>query len=63
MKLQVETQAQVFSCEFCEISQKTFFTEHLLETASENFLNVGELWERTSEISMEIVIKTPKIEK
>ena len=53
----------MFSCEFCEISQKTFFTEHLLETASENFLNVGELWERTSEISMEIVIKTPKIEK
>ena len=24
-----ETLAQVFSCEFCEISKKTFFTEHL----------------------------------
>ena len=24
-----ETLAQVFSCEFCEISMKTFFTEHL----------------------------------
>ena len=25
---------QVFSCEFCEISKKTFFTEHLWATAS-----------------------------
>ena len=24
-----ETLAQVFSCEFCEISQNTFFIEHL----------------------------------
>ena len=24
-----ETLAQVFSCEFCEISKKTFFTDHL----------------------------------
>ena len=24
-----ETLAQVFSCEFCEISKNTFFTEHL----------------------------------
>ena len=29
-----ETLAQVFSCEFCEISKKTFFTEHLWTTAS-----------------------------
>ena len=29
-----ETLAQVFSCEFCEISKKTFFTEHLRTTAS-----------------------------
>ena len=27
---------QVFSCEFCEISQNTFFTEHLWATASEH---------------------------
>ena len=27
--------AQVFSCEFCKISQNTFFTEHLWATASE----------------------------
>ena len=26
--------AQVFSCEFCQISKKTFFTEHLRTTAS-----------------------------
>ena len=32
-----ETQAQVFSCEFCEISKKAFFTKHLWETASGYF--------------------------
>ena len=29
-----ETLSQVFSCEFCGISKKTFFTEHLWTTAS-----------------------------
>ena len=29
-----ETLAQEFSCEFCEISKNTFFTEHLWTTAS-----------------------------
>ena len=29
-----ETLAQVFSCEFCEISYNTFFTEHVWATAS-----------------------------
>ena len=29
-----ETLAQVFSCEFCEISKRTFFTDHLWATAS-----------------------------
>ena len=29
-----ETLAQVFSCEFCEISKNTFLTEHLCTTAS-----------------------------
>ena len=29
-----ETVAQVFFCEFCEISDNTFFTEYLLTTAS-----------------------------
>ena len=30
-----ETLAQVFSCEFCEISNNTFVTEHLWKTASD----------------------------
>ena len=32
--LKKETPTQVFYCEFCEISRKTFFTEHLRATAS-----------------------------
>ena len=36
-----ETLAQVFSCEFCEISNNTFFTEHLCVTASvPNLINL-----------------------
>ena len=31
-----ESLAQVFSCEFCEISKNRFFTEHLWETAFGN---------------------------
>ena len=30
-----EALAQMFFCEFCEISKNTFFTEHLWATASE----------------------------
>ena len=33
--LKKETLAQVFSCEYYEISKNTFFTEHLWTTASE----------------------------
>ena len=29
-----ETLAQVFSCELCEISKNTYFTEHLWATAA-----------------------------
>ena len=32
--LKKETLAQVFSCEFCEISKNTFSTEHLQMTVS-----------------------------
>ena len=32
-----ETLAQVFSCQFCEISKNIFFTEHLWATTSEEF--------------------------
>ena len=40
-----ETLAQVFSCEFCEISKNTFFTEHLLTTALS--LSVSRLMKNT----------------
>ena len=32
-----EALAQVVSCEFCEIFQNSFLTEHPRETASDNF--------------------------
>ena len=32
--IKIEALAQVFSCEFCEISKNTFFTEHIWATAS-----------------------------
>ena len=38
-----ETLAQVLSCEFCEISKNTFFTEHLWATASVAVRNVDEI--------------------
>ena len=34
--IKTESLAKVFSCEFCEISNKTFFTEDLRETAFEH---------------------------
>ena len=34
--LKNEILAQVFSCEFCEISKNTFLTEHLWAAASED---------------------------
>ena len=34
-----EALAQVFSCEFCEISKNTFFSEHLQTTASVSISN------------------------
>ena len=30
-----DTLVQMFTCEFCEISKNTFFTEHLWTTASD----------------------------
>ena len=38
--LKKETLAQVFSCEFCEISKNTFFTEHLQIITSLSFVQV-----------------------
>ena len=50
--------AQVFSCEFCEIFNNTFFTEHLRVTASDSmfyqkfssFRNVQKLLRRETSI-------------
>ena len=43
-----ETLAQVFSCEFCETSKNTFFTEHFLATASVIFaLDTSSIWLQT----------------
>ena len=36
-----ETLAQLFSCEFCEISKNTFFTGHLWATASGSLCLIG----------------------
>ena len=36
-----ETVAQVFSCEICEISKNTFFTEHIWTTASMSSQHFG----------------------
>ena len=38
--IKIETLAQVFSSEFCEISKNTFFTEHLWATVSMLFKNL-----------------------
>ena len=50
-----ETLAQVFSCEFCQISKNTFFTEHLWATAS--ILREGR---RLKQIEISIVSKLAK---
>ena len=36
----MQTPVQVLSCEFCEISKNTFFTEHLWATASKTMILV-----------------------
>ena len=39
-----ETQAQVSSCEFCEIFKNSFFTEHFRMTSSEIYINPCSLY-------------------
>ena len=39
-----ETLAQVLSCEFCDISKNTFFTEHILTTTPEKRLFNQKIW-------------------
>ena len=50
-----ETLVQVFSCEFCQISKDTFFTEHLQSTAS--ILREGR---RLKQIKISIISKLTK---
>ena len=38
--IEKENLAQVFSCEFCEISKNTFLTEQLRATTSEGFMTI-----------------------
>ena len=43
--IKIEILAQVFSCEFCEISNNTFFTEYVWATASVSWdLEVVSTW-------------------
>ena len=57
-----EAPAQVFSCEFSEISKNIFFTEHLRTTASafsfSEAATRSALWKRCSEKSRKIYRKT-----
>ena len=41
----LESPAQVFSCEFCELYKDTFFTEHLWTTASACWIKTTFTWE------------------
>ena len=36
-----ETLAQVFFCEFCEISKNTFLTEHLCTSADSKLIEIA----------------------
>ena len=38
--LKKETVAHMFSCEFCEMSENTFFREHLCATASDQYFYI-----------------------
>ena len=40
MFIKKETLLQVFSCELCKISKNNLFTEHLLATASDIFIQI-----------------------
>ena len=45
--IKIENLAQVFSCEFCQVSKNTFFTEHQI---SKNTLFTEHLWTPASKI-------------
>ena len=51
-----ETLAQLFSCEFCQISKSTFFTEHLKATASDMISRVFNILLRRLKIAIFVKI-------
>ena len=52
-----ETLAQVFFCEFCEISKNTFFTKHLGMTASVHLMPVVQASPRTKMIDTVLITR------
>ena len=54
-QLKKETLAQMFSCEFCDISKNTFFTEHFWKTASEYIVMAVVMIETGNNFSNEII--------
>ena len=46
-KIEKDTLAQVFSCEFCKISKSTFFTENIWVTASGKYSFLHRLLHKT----------------
>ena len=50
--------AQMFSCEFCEISKNTFFTEHLRKIASGDYVFDMKSLSFTSPYSQNLIQKT-----
>ena len=49
-----ETLAQVFSCEFCEISKNTFFTEHLRLLLAETIVSHEEFVQENQTFHFEL---------
>ena len=62
LQLYKETVANVFSCEFCEISRNAFFTEHVWTTASISNISGNVLLIEhdriTSGISLKVISET-----
>ena len=55
--LKKETLVQVFSCEFCEIFKKNFFTEQMLAIAYRRFLVLGISFSKTKKAFPKLLSK------
>ena len=56
-----ETLTQVFSCEFCEISKNTFFTEHLWTTASGIMITIYDSFHNIIYLMLEVFFVEQKV--